>query len=651
MKSYKVVMAMLISAFAIHAMEQDVKSLVKKYPHPINWPAFEKEDLRQYTKDEIEPFLHPSIIGRQEQAYNKILDEGVSTQVCDEQGNTPLVTALLHGNKKAVLTLLNKKARVDYNKHVHRIMKRMDDDDEQKKQTVPFTTWDAALLCGDVDLINLIFERIPDKDTYKVKELLFEKPLITGDPPIVHALRTGNEKLFNFLMACNRHILSTVFYSDDLYANNMRLIVRFPSLAPLKLLFTPDYEHSANVRLTELLNCSVQDGNLPAVQFLLNQKRSRPTVRMVADAAIKERKDIAQEILKYKPQPDDHETALHYCVQTAHSVEPVKMLIDLGQDVNATTKYGETPLMVACKDLSKVPMVECLLQHKARVKPSDSRKCTALHYACQAVNEHAVPLLLKAGADVRATDSSGVTPLHLAVRCSKKTLESLLQAGADPNAVTSHGSTPLMEATTVETVKTLMEAGADIHACKDKLLLKATRHPNAKLIKMMLGLQAHVDITDEQGNTPLINWVKNCMQYSTENTENELNRVTRLFLKHGSDPNAQEKTNGLSPLHYAVLKYDNLSLVKLLIDAGAKVNLQSKSGQTPLDKAIDSGYKENIPLLLENGANPQLPDAKGQTAITRVAHKIACINKRGSGDSYWQEILQMLLKAAREEKK
>lgn len=639
MNHQAIIVISFLSFITSHAMQQESKSLAKKYPHPINWQEFEKEDLRQYTKEEIGPFLIPSIICSAEQACNKILDEGVSTEASDEHGNTALVTALLHGNKQAALTLLSKKARVDYNKHVHKIMKKTDDDDD--KQEKPLTTWDAALLNGDIDLINPIYERIPEKDTYKVQELLFEKPLITGDQAIVHALRTGNEKLFNFLIACSRHMLTTVFHSDDVYANNTSLFVRFPSLGPLKLLFTRDYEHSANLRLTQLLDSAVQDGNLPALQFLLSQKKSRPTLRMVAEAAIKGRKDIAQELLKHNPDPEHHETALQYCVQTSDSIQAVQTLIELGADLNAKTKYGETPLIATCKDSSKVPIAKCLLQHKARVKVADSRKRTALHYACEGGNSSIIPLLLQAGAEVNATDDFGITPLHLAI--NKTAIESLLRAGANPNAVAKDGSRPLTEATTIATVKTLMEAGADIHACKDKLLLKATQHRNVKLIIMMLWLQARTDITDNEGNTPLINWVKNCSQYTTEYTASELDQVTRLLLKHGSDPNAQGEKDGLSPLHYAVARYARYateSMVRLLLDAGADPNLQSKSGETPLDKAIDSGYKEMIPLLLEHGANPQLLSAGGQTAIMKVTHRIGKSKER-----HWQQILQMLMHA------
>lgn len=636
--NYKAIALLFASCITIEAMEQDVKSLVKKYPHPINWQEFEKEDLRQYTKDEIEPFLLPSIICRQELVYNKILDEGISTQVCDEHGNTALVTALLHGNKKAVQTLLNKKARVDYPKPTHQIFRKADHDTQEKQRLI--TTWDAALLNGDVDLIKPIYERIPEKDTREVRQCLFEKPLITGDNTMVHALRTGNEKLFNFLMACDRYMLNTVFHSDDWYAHNTALFVRFPSLAPLTLLFTEANSCYGNLHSDTLLYGAVQAGNLPALQFLLSKKKSKPTLRMVADAAINEHKDIAQELLKHAPEPE-HETALGCCIAQTSLLKPVALLIKLGADINATTKYGETPLMEACKDLSKVPIVEYLLQQKARVKPIDERKRTALHYACEMANEQVIPLLLKAGADVHATDSSGVTPLHLAVRCSKKTLESLLQAGADPNAVTHYGSTPLMEATTVEAVKTLMEAGADIHECKDAILLKSTKHANAELAIMMLNLQARIDITDKKGNTPLINWVKSHSQYSTNNKAKTVEQVTKVLLKHGSDPNAQDNENGLAPLHYAVSKYHNESMVTQLLDAGADPNLQTKSGETPLDKALNSGYREMIPLLLARGANPQMPDPKGQTAVMKVAHKIA-----QSKEYYWLEVLQMFIKAS-----
>jgi len=85
--------------------------------------------------------------------------------------------------------------------------------------------------------------------------------------------------------------------------------------------------------------------------------------------------------------------------------------------------------------------------------------------------------LLKAGADIHATDKNGVTALHHAVRFrSAAAVKTLIEHGANVNQACSRsGSTPLHRAVTqtgapgtagrreqaVEIVRLLLEAGAD----------------------------------------------------------------------------------------------------------------------------------------------------------------------------------------------
>jgi ankyrin repeat protein len=93
---------------------------------------------------------------------------------------------------------------------------------------------------------------------------------------------------------------------------------------------------------------------------------------------------------------------------------------------------------------------------------------TALHYA--AIECFAVKLLLEHGADPRAADLDGMTPLHFAVDIGcVEGVKHLLQHGADPNALNSQWRTPLHYAamrcrngeSCAELVELLLSHGAD----------------------------------------------------------------------------------------------------------------------------------------------------------------------------------------------
>lgn len=70
-----------------------------------------------------------------------------------------------------------------------------------------------------------------------------------------------------------------------------------------------------------------------------------------------------------------------------------------------------------------------------------------------------------------------------------------------------------------------------------------------------------------------------------------------------------------SPLHFAAVN-GNLRIIKMLLLAGANVNLQDIDGRTPLIKAIECSHNELVPVLMGSDANVDLADNDdGNTAV------------------------------------
>jgi len=86
-----------------------------------------------------------------------------------------------------------------------------------------------------------------------------------------------------------------------------------------------------------------------------------------------------------------------------------------------------------------------LLARGADPGEPDGVQFTPLHFAAQEQHPSVVEVLVKAGADVRATDRWGNTPLWRAVFTAHgdvTTSATLLAAGADPDAPNSTGVSP-----------------------------------------------------------------------------------------------------------------------------------------------------------------------------------------------------------------
>lgn len=56
-------------------------------------------------------------------------------------------------------------------------------------------------------------------------------------------------------------------------------------------------------------------------------------------------------------------------------------------------------------------------------------------------------------------------------------------------------------------------------------------------------------------------------------------------------------------------------MVKLLIEAGANINIQDESGNTPLHYSAANGKKDVVKYLLENKADASIVNVKEQKAI------------------------------------
>jgi ankyrin repeat protein len=118
---------------------------------------------------------------------------------------------------------------------------------------------------------------------------------------------------------------------------------------------------------------------------------------------------------------------------------------------------GDTALHIAAAAYQEQIAAE-LIARGANVRAKNRRGAEPIHYAADGVpgspawNPSAqtaiIECLIAAGADPNVIDKSGVAPLHRAVRtrCAAAA-KALLDSGADPRAANGKGSTPILLAT------------------------------------------------------------------------------------------------------------------------------------------------------------------------------------------------------------
>ena len=203
-----------------------------------------------------------------------------------------------------------------------------------------------------------------------------------------------------------------------------------------------------------------------------------------------------------KASPSDR-TPLHEAA-LAGRCEAAKPLLAGGADVNAKDGNGQTPLFLAAHN-GHLEMVQLLLLSKADVNAVCGPLQQAPMYAAlEGFDEHLyadasqlrniVELLLKHGADVNQTLTTGIGPLHCAVTANQIDLvEMMLARGAAIDAKPDSNITPLTIAVRKSLpgmVRCLLEKGACIDVKfpdGETLLQLAERTGNSEVIGLLRG--------------------------------------------------------------------------------------------------------------------------------------------------------------------
>jgi ankyrin repeat protein len=238
-----------------------------------------------------------------------------------------------------------------------------------------------------------------------------------------------------------------------------------------------DYNQERSVPLARLL---IQRG----AEVKANDSQSSKTLLHVA--VRRNKCGIAAALLEHhddidvNAMDDQGKTLLHHV--SPGGTEMMELLIAHGAAVDARTRDGDTPLLLAIekRDLSLIPM---LLAHGADAGVHNNRGETPLHRISTWLDSRHYELaksLLEHGANVDAIDLQGQTPLHYRIAFGTRSTKAgpfvvkfLLENGADVNAISNDGLSPLQRILsfdcTSDVVSLLLEHGADISMLNSEL--------------------------------------------------------------------------------------------------------------------------------------------------------------------------------------
>jgi ankyrin repeat protein len=298
------------------------------------------------------------------------------------------------------------------------------------------------------------------------------------------------------------------------------------------------------------------------------------------------------------PTPDQVAGSLLVEVARQGDADAVRALLRQEMDVNAPGIDG-TPALHWAVRVDDRNMASMLLDAGADVNRTNRYGMAPLHVAVQNRHVDMARQLLESGADTEAADGSGELPLHLAIRTGAyDMLELLLSHGAQVDGRDlNYGQTSLMLAVREENialVQRLLEAGANL----DARSLAGEEHPRVLPSDVPVGTSQGVGINrsglPDRGMRYPITGMKTPLSYATRQGNLAL---TRILVEAGADIELAD-ANGITPLINAILnhsvvnvnrsgKSDHLAIAQYLVEAGANVNAVDWFGQTPLWASVD----------------------------------------------------------------
>ncbi|KAJ5953528.1 hypothetical protein N7454_000424 [Penicillium verhagenii] len=336
----------------------------------------------------------------------------------------------------------------------------------------------------------------------------------------------------------------------------------------------------------------------------------------------------------------EEETPLLVALKSGHpfSKQAATALIEAGADVNAVDTNGVSCLSSAGDDLG---MIKLLISHGAEVSPKAVLSAldvgqieileALLSHGGHETSTQLLPRVLRYN-----TDSGGFKVLGD---------ETLPLLGAAMHSA-QRGDRGIKLSTRKRMVEVLLKYGANPYATFSKQEYKLTRGPSLtkpddidfpvmtttvihellrgdKILEPFFGLPSlNLEHRDESGCTLLLAASMNLgKDYGSNPKTNSINCFQEL-VNRGANVLAQD-IEGKTILHHIRTEIHadiDISMLQNILEANPSlVNMTDNANETALHYALRADSHFLINFLLDNGANPCLPDKEGQSALHHLA--------------------------------
>ena len=588
----------------------------------------------------MDQIMFKAITSENTDSFDTAISEGANINARNTSGNTALHQAVLKNNSDLVEHILSANADVN----ISNTQGRSPLDLAIQKSTSTDATLAMKLLDNNASVSGYAI----DQAILKKNDELLDKVIANGDKKMITnmAIQKGDRPLVEKMISNYG-----VFVTKEMFGDAVKYR-KFP-VAELMIEngYNPNDALAVSIKsgASDLVYTAVEAGGNPTsgltygvtkndTQLIdLALEKGADANAGIKEAIAKNSVPLTTKMLENGASPDA------YIEEVSGKGKDLllKALLDNGGDaskgvVAAVTNRKTTTLQLLLKNgadanLGVLPaaekdntkMLDMLIKAGADGEP-------LMPVAIEKNNTAMVTTALEGGAD-------GTKPNYIKKASSNgsvKIVKMLLDVGADAN----EGLQAAVGSNKTDIVTMLLDAGAD--GSSGEVLAQSTKHNNPNLSKLLLDagapaqdgineavantsdlvlqqlIDAGGDASDQSYLTTVV--VKNStacakillkqglsaqgndtsgLTYVHHAAKNNNAGLMDLLLKNGADADAV--VNGDTPLHLAVRTRNAVSVVQLLITAGADVNARNAKGKTVLK--INKGNKTKK-LLKENGA-------------------------------------------------
>ena len=263
-------------------------------------------------------------------------------------------------------------------------------------------------------------------------------------------------------------------------------------------------------------------------------------------------------------------------------IETVRYLINSEVDIDAQDQEGNTALMLASQN-GYFDIVKLLVDNGAYIDIKNKYGITAIDYSR---NSEILKLFMDI-APYYILNNKEIL-IYQSNFDNEENVKILLNNGIDVNYIGPYGTTAIILARSIEIVKILIDAGANINMQDNNgntILMNVSARGQSDILELLLEHGANINIKDKYGRTAFTYAV------SAGN-----DNIIKILLKNGYNINTQNNNDGNTALSIAVLS-GNSSTVKLLLDYSADHSIKNKYGQTAMDIAKKEKNYEIIGIL------------------------------------------------------